>query len=403
MEDKQIQKFYLTSNRRVNAVGLEYKRGIYGQINWNNRLIGIKGPRGVGKTTLMLQHIRETFEDRSKVLYVSLDNLWFTSNRLEDLVEYHYSHGGTHIFLDEIHRYKIEDWQSAIKNIYDDYPDLYIVYTGSSMLQMDASEGDLSRRLRIYDMPGMSFREYLAFEGALNYRVLSLEEILSNHMTLCSDIVAKVKIFPYFERYMKCGYYPFYKEEGDGFESRLQEVVKQIIESDLPAVEEVEYSTIQKAKKMLMILAVQVPFVPNMTQLYQELETNREQGLKILNALEKAGLLGLLRTEMKSLKHLSSPDKIYLDNTNLMYAMSDSVDVGNMRETFFWNQLSRCYTVNTPSKGDFRVSGKYLFEVGGRKKSFEQIKDIKDSYLAVDMLEIGNGNRIPLWLFGFLY
>lgn len=226
MEEKQINRFYQTSNRKINAVGLEYKRSIYSGINWNNRLIGIKGPRGVGKTTLMLQHIKEAFEDRTKVLYVSLDNLWFASNSLEDLVEYHYSHGGTHIFLDEIHRYKFEDWQSAVKNIYDDYPDLYIVYTVSSMLQMDASEGDLSRRLRIYDMPGMSFREYLAFEGIMDYRVLSLEEILSNHVNICSDIISRTRIFSHFEHYLKCGYYLFYKEDGDGFEQRLQEVVR---------------------------------------------------------------------------------------------------------------------------------------------------------------------------------
>lgn len=403
MDENQANKFYQTSNRKVNAVKLDYKRSLYSEINWDNRLIGIKGPRGVGKTTLIFQHIKEAFDDRSKVLYVSLDNLWFASNSLEDLVEYHYSHGGTHIFLDEIHRYKHSEWQSLIKNIYDDYPDMHIVYTGSSMLQMEALGGDLSRRLRSYDMPGMSFREYLAFEGVLDHRALSLEEILSNHVNICSDIASRIKILPHFERYLKCGYYPFYKEDGDGFDQRLQEVARQIIEYDLPAVEEVEFSTIQKAKKMLMILAVQVPFVPNMTSLYQELETNREQGLKILNALGKGGLLGLLRTKVKALRHLSSPDKIFLDNTNLMYAISDNVDIGNVRETFFWNQLSRYHTVTAPAKGDFEVSGKYLFEVGGRKKSFEQIKDIENSYLAVDQMEIGVGNRIPLWLFGFLY
>lgn len=403
MDDRQIDKFYQASNRKINAIKLDYKRSLYSEINWNNRLIGIKGPRGVGKTTLILQHIKESFEDRSKVLYVSLDNLWFASNSLGELVEYHYSHGGTHIFLDEIHRYKYEEWQGLMKNIYDDYPELRIVYTGSSMLQMEASGGDLSRRLRVYDMPGMSFREYLAFEKVLDYRILSLEEILSDHVNICSDIASSIRILPHFERYLKCGYYPFYKEDGDGFEQRLQEVARQIIEYDLPAVEDVEFTTIQKAKKMLMILAVQVPFVPNMTLLYQELETNREQGLKILYALEKGGLLGLLRTKVKALKHLSAPDKIFLDNTNLMYAVSDNVDIGNMRETFFWNQLSRHHVVNAPAKGDFEVSGKYLFEVGGRKKSFEQIKDVKDSYLAIDQIEIGNGNKIPLWLFGFLY
>lgn len=395
-----IDYIYLVSNRKVNQISLDYKRPLYYEINWDNRLIGIKGPKGVGKSTLLLQHIKETFTDRSKVLYVSLDNLWFSSNNLEELVEYHYTHGGTHIFLDEVHKYK--EWQTALKNIYDDYPDLHIVYTGSSILKLKAGDGDLSRRLRSYEMTGLSFREYLLFEGLLDYPKVSLQEVISSHVSLASDIVSQVKVLKYFGKYLESGYYPFYKEEGDGYLQRVQEVVSQTIDLDVPALEDVEYDTLQKLKKLLMILAVQVPFIPKMNELYNELQTNREQGLKLLSLLEKAKLITMLKSPAKALKNLSAPEKLYLDNTNMMYALSDTVEIGTVRETFFMNQLSVSHEVSLPAKGDFKVDGKFLFEVGDRKKTFNQIKDEPDSFLAVDSLEIGNSNRIPLWLFGFL-
>lgn len=193
-----IDYLYQVSNRKISMVSLDYKRPLYYKINWDNRLIGIRGPKGVGKSTLILQHIKETFADRSKVLYVSLDNIWFSSNNLIDLVEYHYTHGGTHVFIDEVHKYK--QWQDVIKNIYDDYPDLHIVYTGSSMLKIKAADGDLSRRLRSYELNGLSFREYLAFDGVRNYPVMTLDNILANHVSLASDITSEIKILPCFER-----------------------------------------------------------------------------------------------------------------------------------------------------------------------------------------------------------
>ena len=395
-----IDYLYQISNRKINQISLDYKRPLYYRINWDNRLIGIKGPKGVGKSTLLLQHIKETFADRSKVLYVSLDNMWFSTNDLVELVEYHYTHGGTHIFLDEIHKYK--NWQDCVKNIYDDYPDLHIVYTGSSILKLKSGDGDLSRRARSYEMSGLSFREYLIFEGALEYPAINLEEILTGHVSIASEIVSRIKVLPYFESYLTNGYYPFYKEEGDGYLLRVQEVITQTIDMDIPAVEDVEYGTLQKLKKLLMILAVQVPFIPKMNELYQELDTNREQGLKLLNLLQQAKLISMLKTPVKALKNISAPDKLYLDNTNMMYALSGNAEIGTVRETFFMNQLSILHEVSLPAKGDFKIDQKYLFEVGGRKKSFDQIKDEKDSFLAIDSIETGNGNRIPLWLFGFL-
>lgn len=392
---------YRNSHRLVSQVSLDFKREVYGRINWQPRVIGIKGPKGVGKSTLLKQHIRETFPDDSRILYASLDHIWFNGNSLDDLVEYHYTHGGTHLFLDEVHKYK--NWQWGVKNIYDNYPTMNVVFTGSSMLQIGEGNIDLSRRTSMNTVHGMSFREYLAFEGILSMDKISLEDILTRHVEIATEITGKVHVLPYFNAYLKYGYYPFYKEDIEGFNDRLAEVCRQVIEQDIPAVTEVEYATVQKMKKLLYIIASQVPFVPKMEDIYAELETSREQGLKLMDLLEDAALIGQLKTRVKAVKKMSSPDKLFLDNPNLMYALSESPEIGTVRETFFYNQLSRVCAVNFPDKGDFLVDDRYLFEVGGARKSFDQIKDVADSFLAIDGVEFGRGNKIPLWLFGFLY
>ena len=401
MEEIDVEKIYRSYRRRLQETPLSFTRFLYERINWNDKLIGIKGARRVGKTTLLLQHIKQSFAQTDHALYVSLDNLWFSTHSLDDLVEYHYTHGGTHLFLDEIHKYP--RWQTMLKNLNDDYPDLHVVYTGSSMLEIDVQQGDLSRRQMVYQLVGLSFREFLEFECEMNVPAYSLEELLQNHVAIASTVTEQVKILPLFEKYLRTGYYPFYKDTFEGYDFRLQEVVRQVIESDLPAVEDVQYVTTQKVKKLLMILAERVPHTPKMSELYKELETNREQGLKMLYALERGGLLSLLTTEVKNYRSLSRPDKIYLDNPNLMYALSPNADIGTLRETFFFNQLSLGHEVLLPLQGDFYVDRHYLFEVGGRTKTFDQIKDVPDSFLAVDNTEVGHHNRIPLWLFGLLY
>lgn len=402
MEIQSIEGLYLTSNRMVARTTTTFHRYIYDHIKWNARMIGIKGARGIGKTTMLLQRIKEEFRDApEKALYVSLDNMWFKTHSLSEVVDYHYTHGGSHIFIDEIHKY--DNWQTLIKNIADEYPDLSVVYTGSSMLKIDQNEGDISRRQLIYTMHGMSFREYLAFEGIISIPAVSLEDLLANHQRIAMDITAGVRVLEYFDAYLKCGYYPFYKTDGEGFDLRLQSVIRTILYEDLPAVEDITYETIRKTERMLMILAEHVPQTPNMNELYSQLETNRNLGIKMLYLLEKAALLSLLTSETKSMKQLAKPDKIFLNNTNLMYALSTNVQIGTIREVFFNNQLAATNQVNYPKQGDFLVNHKYLFEVGGRKKSFEQIKDIPNSFLAVDSIETGHGNRIPLWMFGLLY
>lgn len=403
MEYQDILPLVNQFNNKMNEVDLTFKRYLHDKINWKARLIGIKGARGVGKSTLLLQHIKESFPNLQNVFYASLDDLWFRAYDLLDLVEYLYTHGYTRLFLDEVH--KLDQWSRYIKNIYDSFPQLHIVYTGSSMLEIDHSKVDLSRRQMLYTMHGLSFREYLEFEGLGTFPVVSIEDLLGSHLPIAMNIVSQTRVLQHFDRYLQSGYYPFYKDSVsiDDFHSRLREVANVVVESDMPAVEDITYATVQKAKQLLMVIAPNVPLQPNISRLSQELEVTPSQCLKILYLLDRAGLLLLLTKEQKDYKHLAKPGKIFLGNGNLMYALSAVVNLGTCRETFFANQLSAIGQLTMPEKGDFLLNGKNLFEVGGSSKDFRQIANIPDSYLAVDDVEIGHLNRIPLWMFGMLY
>lgn len=403
MEDREVESMITRMELLVARTPTQFHRSLIDKIDWNNRLLGIKGARGAGKSTLLRQHVKETFGGvGEKALYVSMDDLWFSNHSLLDLVDWHRKQGGTHLFIDEIHYLK--PWQQVLKNIYDFYPDLHVAYTGSSMLQLDYNGADLSRRQLVYSLSGLSFREYLNYELGESFAAVSLEELLKGHHELAAAITAKMNVLKHFKDYQNHGFYPFYKEDVEGYLTRLREVVKLVLEVDLPKIEEVTPATVIKARKMLSILAESVPQTPKMAELYRELETDRNQGLKILKALARAGLLQLFSSEKVSLKDMSRPDKIYLENTNLMAALSPEINSGCKRETFFLNQLlSAGYQVTYPKKGDFFVEDKYLFEVGGKGKTFEQIKDIPDSYVVNDDVEVTRGNKVPLWLFGFMY
>jgi len=403
METHDVEPLLNRMDALIRRVPRAFSRFIASGINWDIRLLGIKGARGCGKTTLLRQHVAETFGGVTReALYVSLDDLWFSTHSLIDLVEWHRNQGGTHLFLDEIHYLK--PWQQYLKNIYDFYPDVRVAYTGSSMLRIDSEGADLSRRQRVYEMPGFSFREYLNFELGENLEPCTLADIIVRHREIAESVSRRFNVLRHFKDYLNYGYYPFYKEDVEGYHARLREVVKLVLEVDLPKIEEVLPATVEKARKMLSILAESVPQTPKMARLYHELETDRNQGLKLLKALARAGLLQLISSESVSLKDMSRPDKIYLNNANLMYALAPSVDVGCLRELFFLNQLRAVgHEVTYPAQGDFLVDGTRLFEVGGKDKSFAQIKDIPDSYVAADDIEVGRGNKIPLWLFGFLY
>lgn len=399
----EIADIYINSTRLVNAVSLTYVRYLHDAIDWTSRMICVKGARGVGKTTLMLQRIKQSFPGNEQAVYVSLDNLWFTEHRLIELVEYHLLHGGTHLFVDEVHRYPYNNWIQELKNIYDSYPELRVVFTGSSLLQIDFSVADLSRRCVFYTLQGLSFREYLEFEGKGSFPVFTLEEILRGHLTAAAGVVSQITVIPLFEEYLRQGYYPFYKEAPVSYPLRLQQIITTVLENDLPAVEKVEYVSIKKMKRLLMILSRMVPFTPNMTKIAESIEATRQSVIRMFQVLERAALLIMLYSGKNNMQQLAKPEKVYLDDTNLMYALSSSADIGNIRETFFANQLKQNHQIAFSGQGDFRINDVYTFEVGGKNKTFEQIKDVPNSYLAIDGIEYGTGNRIPLWLFGFLY
>ena len=402
MEDKDMDSLLRSMERRIDGAETGYHRPLYDQIDWDDRLVCIMGAKGTGKTTMMLQYLKEHPAELDRALYVSLDSLWFANHSPLEVAEWHHNNGGERLFLDEVHHFR--PWQTLVKNIYDEFPKMKIAYSGSSMMKLAAGSGDLSRRQRVYELKGLSFREYLSVEGVADFSPVRFDELLDAHRRIARGIVSKVPVLHHFRKYLETGYYPFYKTARGGYLERLHNVVEQTLERDYPEIEDVSIVTVKKAEKMLMILAQSCPQVPNMKKLYAELETDRNQGLKILYALQRAGLLALVSSKSADLGNLSRPDKIYCDNPNLMHALAATVDVGTLRETFFVNQLRASgHFVQYPPVGDFKVDGKWLFEIGGKGKSFRQIADIPDSFVVNDGVEIGVGNKIPLWLFGFLY
>ena len=395
---RPIVEFY---HSKLSQVSLDFKRYLYPQINWDSSVIGIMGERGVGKTTMLLQRIKEKYANPDDTFYISLDHYWFGTHELQDLIKFMYKRGITEFYIDEVHKYK--GWSGILKTLVDELHDLRIVYTGSSLLEIDNAKVDMSRRQTPYTLKGMSFREYLEYDGILKMNAVTPEELLANHVPIAMGIVSKTKVLVAFDTYLHTGVYPFYRDAGKDFLVRLKEVIDTVIESDLPAVEKITYDTVDKCKKLLMIIAENVPLQPNVDKLATSLGTTRDTLLKLLYKLDKAEILELLTVELKSYKKLVKPEKIYLGNTNLMYALSPKIEIGTLRETFFIEQCASVGTVQMPPKGDFLVNGKYLFEVGGEGKTFDQIADIPNSYLAVDGIETGYGARIPLWMFGLLY
>ena len=401
MELSDIRPIVAFYHSRLANATLDFKRYLYPQINWDARVIGIKGERGVGKTTMLLQRIKEKYSKPDDTFYISLDHYWFRTHELQDLIEFMYRRGITEFYIDEVHKYK--GWSVILKNLVDEHDDLRIVYTGSSLLEIDNAKVDMSRRQTPYTLKGMSFREYLEYEGILKMDAVSLKDLLKDHVSIAMNITTKTKVLVAFDTYLRTGVYPFYRDAGQDFLVRLKEVVDTVIESDLPAVEKITFDTIEKCKKLLMIIAENVPLQPNVDRLAVSLGTTRDTLLKLLYKLDKADILELLTVELKNYKKLVNPEKIFLGNTNLMYALSPRIETGTLRETFFIDQCASVGTIQMPPKGDFLVNGKYLFEVGGEGKTFDQIADIPNSYLAVDGIETGYGARIPLWMFGLLY
>ena len=376
-------------------VDTSYVRNIHSTIPWNDRLIAILGARGVGKTTLVLQHIK-LYEDADTTLFVYADDLWFSTHSLVTLAEMFYMNGGRVLYIDEIHKYK--NWSQEIKNIYDQYPDLKVRYTGSSILDLQKGSHDLSRRVLEFQMHGLSFREYVALHYGADIPIHTLEQVLANKIEFPYTDYRPVALF---KEYLRQGYYPYFKEPG--YELRLTKTINAILEVDIPKFAELSISASEKLKTLLYIVAQSVPFKPNYSKIARDLDMHRNAVSDLMVWLDKADLINILRDDVEGYKLLGKVNKIYLNNPNLAYALSDDEpNIGNIRETIFLAWLRATHKVTASSVSDFKV-GKYTFEVGGKKKGQHQIKDVEHAYVVKDDIEYGHLNEVPLWAFGLLY
>ncbi|MCL2040514.1 MAG: AAA family ATPase [Bacteroidales bacterium] len=389
-----MDSLYQKHRTLLASTTLSFKRYIFDKLPWNSRMVGIVGPRGVGKTTMLLQYIKE--QNDSDFLYVSADDIYFASHRLTDLADDFYRLGGKQIFIDEIHKYK--DWSIELKNIYDFYPKLKVVFTGSSILDIRKGIADLSRRALMFAMQGFSFREYLLFYHNIDVPVHSFEDIIGHHVSLLDKVEHPI---PLFKEYLQTGYYPLATE--DNFNIRLGQIINLTLEMDIPQFANLSVSTARKLKRLLLVIAESVPFKPNFSSIAAKLEISRNSLEEYTSLMEDAGLIARLRDQTSGIIGLGKVDKIYLDNTNLVYYLSEKEpSIGNVRETFFLNQIRVNNPVKSSSVADFKT-GKYTFEIGGKNKTQEQIKDTKNAYIVKDDIEYGYKNVIPLWAFGLNY
>lgn len=399
----KMEELFEKYQQKLKFTPVNFVRSLMDEINWDARLIGIKGARGIGKTTLLLQYIKLRLSNESEqTLYVSVDTLWFNTHSLVELAANFAKRGGKYLFLDEVHKYP--GWAQEIKNIYDDQPDLKVVFTGSSLLEILNARADLSRRAVIYHMQGFSFREYLGLETGITFDKFSLNQLLENHLNIAGLINEKIKPFQYFDKYLKQGYYPFYKEQPELYQMRLDELINMMLEIELPLLRGVELAYIRKVKQLLIMISESVPFIPNVSKLSEKIGINRATLLSYLHYLDEIGLTRNLFKEADGISRLQKPSKIYLENTNLTFTLSkENANIGNNRETFFANQLSYQHQLNYTENGDFLIDKNYVFEVGGKNKKDQQIKEIPHAFIAADDIEYGFKNKIPLWIFGFLY
>lgn len=381
---------------QLELVSLAFKRYNYDKLPWEARLVGLMGPRGVGKSTLILQHIKsKSPEEQAKSLYVSADHSYFTTSTLIETANQFVREGGEWLYIDEVHKY--EGWSQELKQIYDSHPGLHVFFTGSSILDIIDGEADLSRRAILFDMQGLSFREYLEMFHGIKTPIRSLEDILNGK----TEIEGLQHPIPLFNQYLRVGYYPFSKE--GFFQQRLQQVIRLTMEVDIPQYANMSPATGKKLRRMLSIIASNVPYKPEATGLANEIKVSRNDIPTYLLYMEKAGMIGQLRDETGGMRGLGKTEKVYLDNTNIIYALSgENANIGNVRETFFYNQTRLALDVTSSKVSDFSI-GKYTFEIGGAKKSHRQIKDVADSFIVRDDTEYANGDILPLWAFGLLY
>lgn len=390
-----MEELHNTFQLLLQRTPTSFVRYLHDQIDWSSRLIAILGSRGVGKSTMILQHIK-MHEKVEETLYVTADDFYFTTHRLYDLAREFFTEGGKVLYIDEIHKYK--GWSQEIKNIYDQLPDLRVVYSGSSILELEKGGADLSRRKIEYLLPGLSFREYVNLSQGWNLPPYTLNEILEGKVEFPFEHERPIKLF---HQYMKEGYYPFFIE--GNYHLRLQGVIKQIVDEDIPNYAAIALASRSKLRKLLYILAQSVPFKPNYSKLEKDLNISRNTLPDYINYLEKAGLILALRENTTGLKLLEKVEKIYLQNPNLAYALSETTpDVGNMRENIFLAWMQVTHRVTSSKASDFEIDG-YTFEVGGKNKGQLQLRGTSDGYVVRDGIEYASRNTIPLWMFGFIY
>jgi predicted AAA+ superfamily ATPase len=349
---------------------------------------------------LLLQLAYEHKAD--EVLYIALDDLFFSENTLYGLAENFVKIGGKLLLLDEVHKYP--NWSRELKLIYDDFSNLQVIFTSSSILDIYKGESDLSRRAVTYSLSEMSFREYLLFKEKIDLPVISLEEILKNHMEMCANLTQQFTPFKYFSEYLRIGNYPYYENNVEEYYQKIRNTVNLILEVDMQATENLDYQTITKLKRLLFVISSNVPFTPNIFKISESIQLNRNALVRALQLLDRAELIRSTYKQTKSISILNKPDKIWMHNTNLMYAISsEQIDIGTVRETFFLQNFSNNHTISLPNKGDILVDNTFLFEIGGKNKTRKQIIDFDKAFLVKDDIEIGFQNSIPLWLFGFMY
>jgi len=378
-----------------------FRRYLHQTINWQQRLIGIKGPRGAGKTTLMLQYLKFDLGMPSDALYVTADHTWFYTHSLLETATDWYKQGGRRLFVDEVHKYPF--WSRELKNIYDGLPELQVIFSASSALDIYRGEADLSRRVISYSLAGLSFREYLSFTTGERYDTIALNDVVAQHRTFAQTLLERQQPLPHFKKYLQNGYLPIIAEGEAEYLPRLAQIINAIVDTDLAYTASYNAGTAIKVKKLLGVIAESVPFKPNVSALARKLDLSRDSVYQYIYQLRDARLLNTLPAEGKGVATLQKPEKIYLENPNLAYALRTNPDIDNLRETFLLGQLlNKDWEVQAPASGDFRVND-LTIEVGGKGKSAAQVQDAADYLVAADDIEIGFGKKVPLWVFGFMY
>ena len=385
----------------VRSVKNDFRRYLHKQINWKQRMIGIKGPRGTGKTTLMLQRLKYDLGFPSDALYMTADHTWFYNHTLLETANDWYRQGGRILFIDEVHKYP--HWSAELKNIYDGLPEIQVVFSASSALDIYRGEADLSRRVVSYSLAGLSFREFLSFTKGIDFDAVNINDIVKDHRNISRIITEGFRPLPAFHKYLQIGYLPIIIEGEDSYLLKLPQVINTIVDTDLAYIAGYNTGTATKVKKLLGVIADSVPFKPNIAALSRKLDLSRDSVYQYIYQLKDAKLLNTLSLAGKGVSTLQKPDKIFLENTNLAFALKEKPDIGNIRETFVLNQLLNTgLKVSSPTEGDFTTNG-LTIEVGGKNKNTSQVRHLDNYIIAADNIETGVGNKVPVWLFGFLY